>query len=239
MIYDPALAAEYRRFLLLKFKFGDYDGSRLHPSQPIEQFWKEHRSNATSYKTDCESSFGRIIEAGAEISFESSYGRYQYTLLAYKEVFQMDPPKLQWPAPKRDAHNPATRDVPCLCKTWPFYSINTLKPVLRFPSRSSINITGDSCLPHCNQKKKPSATDFNTPYQIFIRGLTGDWHTITVTAGTTVAELKVLVRDKTMIPTESQRLIWSGKRLSNEMTMDEYGVTKESTVYLYIPLTGC
>ncbi|PRP78001.1 hypothetical protein PROFUN_14089 [Planoprotostelium fungivorum] len=111
----------------------------------------------------------------AETSFEFSYGRYQYTLLAYKEVFQMDPPKLQWPAPKRDAHNPATRN------------------------------------------EKSSATDFNTPYQIFIRGLTGDWHNIMVTAGTTVAELEVLIRDKTMVPPESQRLRWSGKLLSNEM----------------------
>ncbi|PRP84134.1 hypothetical protein PROFUN_04125 [Planoprotostelium fungivorum] len=63
---NAALAREYKRFLQLKFKYGDYDGSKLFPSQPIEEFWKKHRTDEAKYKRDCNDFFGDTLEVGAD-----------------------------------------------------------------------------------------------------------------------------------------------------------------------------
>lgn len=76
-------------------------------------------------------------------------------------------------------------------------------------------------------------------YQIFVKTLSGKTLTINdISLNDTVANLKKKIMDKDGVPIDQQRLIYSGKQLSDDMQLSSYNINKDSTVHLVLRLNG-
>ncbi|CAL8463653.1 g3187 [Coccomyxa elongata] len=70
--------------------------------------------------------------------------------------------------------------------------------------------------------------------QVFIKGLTA----LEVDASDTVESVKAQIAGKEGIPSEAQRLIYSGRQLEDEQTLAHYDVERDSTLHLVMRLRG-
>jgi len=82
---------------------------------------------------------------------------------------------------------------------------------------------------------KPSGP---TDFSVFVKTLTGKTLTIPVNNSSTVRDLKNSIWDMEGIPSDQQRIIFSGKQLEDERTMREYGVMPEASLFLVLMLRG-
>jgi ubiquitin len=74
--------------------------------------------------------------------------------------------------------------------------------------------------------------------QIFIKTLIGRTITLHVEPNYSIRNIKEIIYNKESIPIDEQRLIFSGKQLTDDRTLSDYNVQKDSTFHLVLLLRG-
>lgn len=79
----------------------------------------------------------------------------------------------------------------------------------------------------------------NTPSgQVFVKTLTGQSIPIDYRADLTIAELKNEVSSREGVPVQQQRLIFQGKQLENDSTLEDYNIQPSNTIHLVLHVKG-
>lgn len=76
------------------------------------------------------------------------------------------------------------------------------------------------------------------PFTIQIKTMTGLLHSITVHPSMTVMELKTQIEKISQYTPDQQRIIYSGKQLSDDKQLKDYSIQPDSTLHLMIRLRG-
>ena len=74
--------------------------------------------------------------------------------------------------------------------------------------------------------------------RIFVAMLSGRSITIEVDAEDTVENIKAKVQDREGVRPEDQRLLFHGKQLEDEYTLNDYQIVNSSTLHLVMRLRG-
>lgn len=75
-------------------------------------------------------------------------------------------------------------------------------------------------------------------FPIQVRSLTGKHTEIKAHHKMTVAELKNKIQEADQTPLDQQRLVYNGKQLEDERTLDYYNIVKDSIVHIILRIRG-
>ena len=75
-------------------------------------------------------------------------------------------------------------------------------------------------------------------YPIQIRSLTGKHTEIKVHHKMRVSELKELIEKQEQTPFDQQRLVYNGKQLEDERTLDYYNISQDTVVHIILRIRG-
>jgi hypothetical protein len=74
---------------------------------------------------------------------------------------------------------------------------------------------------------------------LFVRSTTGKTYTVNLPRDSSVADLFRRFHEKSGIPIDQIRLLFAGRELKPERTLEAYNLQRESTVHLVLPMRGC
>ena len=86
--------------------------------------------------------------------------------------------------------------------------------------------------------KKGGKKGNGPPPQIFVTALCGKTITIDIDSSDTIGSVKDKIQDKEGVPPDQQRLLFRDKELENDRTLASYGIRKDCTLKLRLPLRG-
>uniref|UniRef100_A0A6C0HZJ0 Ubiquitin-like domain-containing protein n=1 Tax=viral metagenome TaxID=1070528 RepID=A0A6C0HZJ0_9ZZZZ len=75
-------------------------------------------------------------------------------------------------------------------------------------------------------------------FTIQIKTATGRFHRIDVTPSMTVLELKLQIQKVEMYEPDQQRIVYSGKQLSDDKQLKDYPISDDATLHLIVRLRG-
>ncbi len=85
----------------------------------------------------------------------------------------------------------------------------------------------------------PMVVKILKPFQVFVKTLTGKTLALDIGPENKVEDVKLLIQLEEGIPWKEQRLIFAGKQLEDGRTMNNYNMSKESSIYLVLRMRGC
>ena len=74
--------------------------------------------------------------------------------------------------------------------------------------------------------------------QIFVKSLTGKIITINVEISSSIFNVKEIISEKEGIPIDQLRIIFSGKQLQDNHTVEYCNIQNESTIHMILHLRG-
>jgi hypothetical protein len=84
----------------------------------------------------------------------------------------------------------------------------------------------------------PPQKTIQESFTIQIKTMTGLFHRIPVTPSMTVMELKRHIQKVELYEPDQQRIVYSGKQLSDEKQLKDYPISADATLHLIIRLRG-
>ncbi|KAK5139993.1 AN1-type zinc finger protein-like protein [Cryomyces antarcticus] len=86
---------------------------------------------------------------------------------------------------------------------------------------------------------RSSSQEAEETIEIFVKNIAGDTTPLSLPPSTTIATTRSLIALRTNLPPSDLRLVFAGKHLTaGDATLAEYGIGKESTLHLALPLRG-
>ena len=74
--------------------------------------------------------------------------------------------------------------------------------------------------------------------RIYVKTLQGKNISLDVQDGESIDSIKKKIQDKEGIPSDQMRLVFNGKQLEDQNTIQDYGIDSDSTVHLVLRLRG-
>lgn len=200
----------------------------------VDNAWHQAILNTRLYQGLCDDAFGRMMHhttTTASDPIEDKNHRIASTDLIYQKRYREEPPADLW---ERE-HSPSEPEEEEASKT-PDVKVrrNPSRKVQKKRAASSDVPLGAPEVVKREKSEIPSQ-----PYQVFGKALNGKTMTFQVLSHLPVAALKALVQLQEGIPSDQQRIIFSGRNLVDNELCWESGLRVDQTFHLVLRVSGC